>query len=217
MTPAGRPKVPRTPPAALTARAEDVLTHTGPLWRIASTTGDHVLAWNAFRTFGPLPTMRWDPHRPPPREQPGRGVLYAAPDVATVVAERFQKYREVDPHTGTPYLFGWLCARPLSLLDLTGDWPVRNGAAHALLSAPRATCRRYAQAIRDRWPDLDGLQTRSTMDGRLTFALFEPAADSLPDLPAYARPLTQTDTFARVYAAAELIGYHILAPGSADD
>lgn len=212
MSPAGLPKVPREPGLPLKRRPEHVVESDEPLWRIAATSGPFVLPWNGFRSFGPLPPMRWDPHREPMSSQPGRGVLCASPDVATVVAERFQKYRLVDPRTGDPFLFGWLPTRPLALLDLTGDWPLVNQAAHALLSGPRATCRRYAEAILDAWPDLDGLRVRSSIDGRLTFVLFEPAADALPDLPAYARPLTQPDTFAVVHAAAKQLGYAALPP-----
>jgi hypothetical protein len=216
VSPAGLPKVPREPKLPLRRGSQHIVESDEPLWRIAATSGPFALRWNAFRTFGPLPQMRWDPHRPPPSEQPGRGVMYAAPHITTVVAERFQKYRLVDPHTGAPFLLGWRPTRPLRCLDLTGDWPVANRAAHALLSGPRSTCRRYAAAILDSWPDLDGLRVRSSIDGRLTFVLFEPAADALPDLPAYARPLTQPDTFAVVHAAAKQLGYAALPPTSTE-
>ncbi len=210
MTRTPRPKVPQLPSPNLDADARDWVPMESALWRIAATSGDHVLPWNGFRSFGPLPTMRWDPHLPPASLQPTRGVLYASPDLVTVVAEKFQKYRAVDPVTGAPYLYGFSPARPLILLDLTGDWPLRNGAAHALGSAPRVICRRYAAAILDRWPEADGLQCRSTMDGRVTVVLFPHAASALPrGGPGFARPLTQLEVYARVAEAAHQIGYPV--------
>lgn len=206
------PKVPRRPPAPLTRNPEDLVAYSGPLWRIAATVGPHVLKWDALRAFGPLRTMRWDPHRPPPSVQPDRAVTYVAPDVVTVVAERFQKYRELDPNTGAPYLYGFLPTRPLELLDLTGDWPIRNGAAHSLNAAPKSTCRAWAAAILDRWPTLDGLQCRSTMDGRVTFVLFPASVSAYPANPDFAAPLTQGDTFARLATAARRVGYRVLPP-----
>lgn len=206
------PKVPRTPPHPLAREPQDMVSYREALWRISDTTGPHVLPWNSLRTYGPLRTMRWDPHTPPPSAQPERAVTYASPDLVTVMAERFQKYREVDPVSGDPYLYGFLPARQLELLDLTGEWPLRNHASHALNAAPKPVCRAWAAAILDAWPDLDGLRCRSTMDGRVTFVLFPGARGACPERPDFAAPLTQGDTFARVAAAAGAIGYGVLPP-----
>jgi hypothetical protein len=92
--PAGlpHPKLPPAPSAEalrdVGTREDDVLavaTHT-VLWRIHATTGEHVVPWNQVRHFGPLSGCRFDPHEPPPHEQPA-GVLYLALDVASCVAE----------------------------------------------------------------------------------------------------------------------------------
>jgi len=45
--------------------------------------GEHVLPWNTLRTYGPLPSMRWDPHPGPQPISAVEGVLYAAADIAT--------------------------------------------------------------------------------------------------------------------------------------
>jgi hypothetical protein len=37
-------------------------------WRVDKTEGDHALAWNALRTFGPL--LRFDPHDLPEARAP---------------------------------------------------------------------------------------------------------------------------------------------------
>ncbi len=150
--------------------------------------------------------MRWDPHPEPLAEHPDHAVLYAATDIATTVAEVFQTTRRIDLVSGAPHLTGWIPSRPLRLLDLTGTWPVRNGAASALQAAPRPTCRRWAAAIHDTWPDLDGVRATSTMTGLPVIVLWAPAADSFPDAPAFTRPLTQPHTRATVTQAAERLG-----------
>ncbi len=92
-----KPKVPRTPPDRLTKEPADIVDYTGILWRVHRTTGEHVRPWNELRTFGPLPSMRWDPHPgPQPADHPD-GVLYAASDVATSLAEIYQSTRVIEP------------------------------------------------------------------------------------------------------------------------
>lgn len=54
---------------------------------------------------------------------------------------------------------------------------LRNGASHSLASEPRATCRTWARAIAETWPDLDGLWSPSTLTGRINVT---PAADTFP-------------------------------------
>jgi hypothetical protein len=85
--------------------------------------------------------MRYDPHA---RPQPGAtddGVLYAATDIASGLAEVYQTTRVIDTGAGDPTLTAWRPLRPLRLLDLSGTWLIRNQASAALLAAPRSTCR----------------------------------------------------------------------------
>ena len=208
MTP--KPKTPRTPPAQLVRVEDDVVGCPETLWRVHRGEGPHVLPWNGFRTFGPLPTMRWDPH---PGDEPAPstvGVLYCAGDIATCLAEVFQLTRSVDSHSGAPVLSAWQPLRPLRLLDLTETWPVRNGASATLLTAPRSVCRRWARAIRCIWPDLDGLRVRSTLTGRDAVVLWQPAVDSMPELPLFSRPLAAPLVWSMARISAREIGYQML-------
>lgn len=184
-----------------------MVSYTAALWRIHRTTGAHVLAWNRLRTHGPLPSMRWDPHPEPLGDWPGHGVLYAGSDMATAVAETFQTSRRIDERSGRPALTGWRVRRALDLLDLTGDWALRNGAAQSLASAPRPVCRSWARAIHQTWPELDGLLVPSTMTGRPDIVLWEPAADSFPAAPEFSRSLAHPWVRAMLGEIATNIGY----------
>lgn len=134
---------------------------------------------------------------------------YAALDVTTALAEVFQRTRVIDTATSVPYLTAWLPTRDLRLLDLTDTWPIRNGAAHAVTSAPRAVCRAWARSVVDTWPDLDGLWSVSTMTGSATVTLLTAAAPAFPARPAFSRPLNTPALRAALTAAAHQIGYRI--------
>lgn len=132
--------------------------------------------------------MRFDPHPPPPSDHPGIGVTYTALDVATAVTETFQQ-RVIDTGGGRPKATAWRPTRPLRLLNLTDDWALRNGASHSLASGPHSTCRTWARAIVETWPDLDGLWTQSTLTGRTNATLWTPAANSFPASPEFSEYL----------------------------
>lgn len=111
--------------------------------------------------------------------------------------------------SGETCLTSWTPVRALRLLDLTGDWALRNEAAHALHAARRSTGRAWSNAIRDTWPWLDGLWTPSTLTGRPVVALYETAADSFPAVPAFSRALDNAVVWSVVADAARGIGYRI--------
>lgn len=117
--------------------------------------------------------------------------MYAASDLATAVVETFAETGRIDPHSGRPRGTSWSPTRPLNLLELTDDWALRNGASASLTSAPQSTCRSWARAIRETWPDLDGLRTPSTLTGRPNIVLWAPAADTFPtrDGPSFSEYL----------------------------
>ena len=210
MSPRPKPKAPRTPPEQLVREPEDIADYTGTLWRIHRTEGEHMLPWNKLRTYGPLPSMRWDPH---PGSEPisaDEGVLYAAADVTTSLAEVYQATRMIDTRSGAPTLTAWQPPRRLRLLDLSGTWLLRNSASAAMLAAPRSICRRWASAIYTTWPELDGLYVPSTLTGRPNIVLWNAAADSIPAMPAFSRPLTHPLVWSIAQAAAAEIGYRIL-------
>lgn len=202
-------KVPRAPAGPLTRTDTDVLDVRLPLWRIHRTQGQHVLPWDAFRTYGPLPTGRYDPHPAPPGEHHGSGVTYAAMNLSTAIAETFQRSRTVNTVSDAPYATSWAPVRPLRLLDLKGGWALRNGAAHALAHAPRPTCRAWSRAIHAAWEDLDGLWAPSTLDGSPMGALYEPARSAFPPTPAFSRPLTHPVLWSIINRYAQDIGYAV--------
>ena len=106
-------------------------------WRLHRTEGPHVLAWNAFRYFGPV--LRFDPHPPPRSEHPDRAVRYGASTPGAALAEAFQVDRTIDRRRGRPYLTGLPFTRVLSVLDLAvdspGAWVTRAGGTFAIDSA----------------------------------------------------------------------------------
>lgn len=203
---------PPPPPEALAELGPDMVAlapHT-VLWRIAPTAGEHVLAWNVMRGYGPT-TARFDPHPPPPGEGSGERVLYLALAVQTCVAEVFQDTRVVNRRRRAPYLTGFRPRRTLGLLDLAGTWPTRAGASQALNSGPTELSRAWARAIRAAFPALDGLWYPSSMNGNEpSVALFAPAADALPDEPLISVPLAHPGLAEALAAAAQAVGYLLL-------
>ena len=210
MSPRPTPKAPRTPPEPLVREPDDIAEYTGTVWRVHRTQGEYVLPWNSLRTYGPLPSMRWDPHPGPEPIAAAEGVLYAAADIATGLAEVYQATRVIDTRAGAATLTAWEPLRDLRLLDLSGTWLLRNTASAALLAAPRSTCRRWARAIYKTWPELDGLYVPSTMTGRPNIVLWNAAADSMPTMPSFSRPLSHPLVWSIAQAAAGEIGYRIL-------
>jgi hypothetical protein len=154
--------------------------------------------------------MRFDPHPLPLGDHPGVGVIYAATDIDTAVAEAFQSTRTVDTVSGHPHLTSWEPARPLRLLDLTGTWALRNHAANSLSAAPRSTCRAWAQVIHETWPDLDGLWVVATTTGDPSVVLWGPAADTFPANPGFSRPLKAPVVLSLMESAAAHCGYRLL-------
>lgn len=183
-------KVPHRPPGTLHRTEGDLLFWEQPLFRIHRTQGAHVLPWNEFRTFGPIPRGRYDPHPKPTADYPNRGVMYAATDVPTALAEMFQTTREITTGQGAPQLTAWTPLRQLTLLNLCEDWALKNQAAHSLAHGPRAVCRAWSRAIFAEWDDLDGLWAPSTMSGRPIVALYERARSAIPHAPSFSRPLS---------------------------
>ncbi|BEP14382.1 RES family NAD+ phosphorylase [Acidothermaceae bacterium B102] len=215
-SPAPHPKLPSAPSVealhSLGTRDDDVLavaSHT-VLWRIHATAGDHVVPWNQLRHFGPL-DGRFDPHEPPPHEQPA-GVLYLAIEVATCVAEVYQSTRVVNRQDRSPYLTGLRLGRTVRLLDLAGDWPTRAGASQAINSTGRRDVTRgWTRSIHQAFPALDGLWHPSSMHaGRPCVTLFETAQDALPDEAEVSIPLSHPALADALAKVADNLGYLLL-------
>lgn len=205
-------KLPLPPPTEqLRYRHEHLfkVDHSTVLWRVHRTSGAHVVAWNQLRYWGPSTTMRFDPHDPPARTQ-DRGVSYTALAVPTVLAEVFQQRRVINTRRGTPYLTAWNPARTLTLLDLTGTWPVFTGASHVVNTGRRDHCRAWARAIHSAWPELDGLWHRSAMTGGDAVTLFTAAAKSFPSRPVLSMALAHPGLRAHLLDAAAQIKYRVV-------
>lgn len=207
------PKLPEPPPVpALAAVPPDVVEIAAgtSLWRVYFQAGAHPTTWETFRSWGPTGS-RFDPHEPPPALQPERAVLYAAGDVKTCIAEVFQDYRRVERARDAPALVGFATTRPLRLLDLTGVWPTRAGASGAIATGPHARAQRWARAIFAAYAGIDGMQYRSSMNGRgLCRALWAPAQSALPASPRLHRRLDDPVLYDTLRVACADIGYGLL-------
>jgi hypothetical protein len=178
------------------------------VFRVYFAAGPHPGAWNNFRHYGPL-RGRFDHHLPPPRLQE-RGILYLARHPRTCLAEVFQTTRWIDVDTGWPMLAGFRLARGVRLLNLTGLWPTRAGASMALNSGPRPRAQRWAQAIYEAFPVIDGVLYGSSMTGNAPcIALFERAVDALPTNPELHRPLSDPTLESLLVRSAASLGYEM--------
>lgn len=179
-------------------------------WRVHRTSGPFVSAWNEPRRFGPLATARFDPH-PEPAAISSEGVLYVASDVPTALAEAFQRTRVVDRELDAPRLTLLRFRRPLDVLDLGSAWPTRAGASQAISTGPRNRARRWAQAIRSAFPDLDGVVYPSSMHaGHPCLALWRPADDAMPTTSDVSIALNDPALGYAIIRAADRIGYRIV-------
>jgi RES domain len=206
-------KLPAPPPrGALAARLPPrikSLARGTVLWRIYHRGGAHPAAWNRFRHFGPVPTMRFDPHSLPACEQ-SRGIVYAALRVYTCFAEVFQETRTIERYRGGPCLVGLELARSVALLDLTGTWPTRAGASMARSSGRRDRARAWSARIYEDYPEVEGLYYPSSMDGNQpAVVLYERAQDALPARPVFHRTLADPALDAAVVKAALLFNYAV--------
>lgn len=204
-------KLPWPDQAKIASVDPDVVRVDGVLWRLHTPAGDYPLRWNELRTFGPLPTARFDPWLSSPQDRRTdpvtSGVGYFAFDIPTCLAEVFQVRRIVDRGAGVQ-LTAFPPTRQLELLDLRGDWPLAIGASHLINSGPKDRCRAWAHAIRSVHSGYDGL-IYIGMAGRDCVALFAPPGDVFPALPAFSKPLADPALDPYLAMAAEQIGYGV--------
>ncbi len=202
-------KFPEPPDPLVTPPVIMMLPESTVLFRIYSMGCRYPIAWNEFRHYGPTHS-RFDHHLDPESVQ-DRGILYAATQPTTCLAEVFQATRVIDRAGNAPWLVGFDCIRPLALLDLTGVWPTRVGASMAINSGPRPRARRWSRAIYAAFPTLDGLYYASSMhQNRVAVALYERAKDGLPSSPSFHRALVDPSIERRLDAAAVALGYRLV-------
>jgi RES domain len=181
-------------------------------WRVHRTDCEYVLAWNEFRTYGPL--LRFDPHPETKGEHPDHAVWYGGSAPGVALAEAFQEDRTIDRVRGAPYLTSLQFNRELRLLDVAADsvgaWPTRAGGNFAMSTAPRAITQRWARVIVEAFPTLDGIRYNSRFAGKACMALFVPAAAAMPERPVTSHPLTHPGLARRIAGVAERLGYAMI-------
>lgn len=206
------PKFPPPPPVpelALVAPDRVVVPAGTELWRIYLRGGAHPTLWNMMRSFGPT-SGRFDPHRPPARDQERR-VLYCAEHGPTCLAEVFQDTRIIDRRARDPWLVAFRLERDVTLLDLCGTWPTRAGASMAINTGPRARAREWARAIHSAYEQVEGVRYPSSMCGnRASVALWERGETALPDVPVFHRPLVDPGLLTPLKNAAAELGYGLI-------
>lgn len=181
-------------------------------WRAHLTQGDHVLAWNGFRSFGPI--LRFDPHAPPQGKDPTHGVWYGASSPDAALGELFQTERVIDRRRKSPYLTALSFTHPLTVLDVathsTGAWITRVGGTFAVSTAPHAITQQWARTIVEAFPHLDGIRYNSRFAGHAGLALFLPARTAMPARPQLSQPLDHPDLMNRMAGAANRLGYLVV-------
>lgn len=176
------------------------------LWRVHFTASEHIVPWNRLRTWGPVPSARWDPHPLPEGDAAPLGAAYLGEDVLTCLAEVFQLTRFVDVDRDTPYVTAFHTTHDLVLADLTGDWLLPAGASAQVAFGEKARTRAWARAIHEAWVDLDGVYSLSAMAlSRKVVTLWN--TDAVPADPAFSAPLNSPAIIADVAAAAAEIRY----------
>jgi hypothetical protein len=205
-------KLPEPPPAATLAAVPPAvrsLVAGTELWRLYFRGGEHPTVWEQFRSWGPT-AARFDHHLPPPRDQ-ARAVLYAAASALTSVAEVFQDTRVIDRRRNQPSLAGFRLAHAVGLLDLTGTWPTRAGASMALASGPRPRAQRWARAIYEAYPSVEGLYYPSSMHANApAVALFERARSAVAGPPVFQRALIDPSLLAALKTTASTLGFGLV-------
>jgi hypothetical protein len=204
------PRPPRVVELVQLGAIVNVLPAGTRLRRIYFQGGSNPARWDSFRFYGPIDTARFDHHIPPPSHDQ-RGILYAATEITTCLAEVFQGRRVINTRRREPWLVSLALTRDVVLLDLTGVWPTKARASMAINTGPRGTCRLWSQRIYEAYPQVDGLYYCSSMHAnRPAVALYERAMDALPARPLLHRPLKDPMLFTALRNAAHSLGYRLV-------
>ena len=205
-------KVPATPPSAFTIDPSHLREFTGLLWRVYRTVGPHPVKWDELRHFGPVAGMRFDPHPLPQRVHPDIGVMYAATDIVTTLGEVYQDGREITRSVGGAAVVSWEPSRNLTLLDLTTNWPVLNGAAASMMMDDKQHTQAWAQAIYYRaGHTLDGLYHQSSITNQPIVTLFSQTErhQAFPPRPRFRALLSDSAADPLVWSAAKALGFKV--------
>jgi hypothetical protein len=208
-------KYPNSPGSAVLAEITPsvaTLPAGSTLARVYYTSSAHPLPWNELRSYGPL-NFRCDHHLPTAAGEPqerARAVYYAAANAVTCLAEVFQATRRIDRVYQAPWLVVFNTVRPLSLLDLTGDFAARMGASTAIHSGSRVRARGWARDLYEAFPLAEGvLYSSSIHAGAAALALNERVlrAPLFPPHPELHRALADDVLLDPLKHAAQALGY----------
>jgi hypothetical protein len=132
--------------------------------------------WDAHRFYGPLPSMRFDHHAPPPGLSPDRSVWYASTSLVGAVAESFGNIGVVDRACGRRVVVVRV-VRALAVVDLVGVGARRVGLTQEVGSATdHAKTQEWARAFYDQCVQLVGIRWRGRQSGSICFVLNDRAA-----------------------------------------
>ncbi|MGI9286709.1 MAG: RES family NAD+ phosphorylase [Pseudomonadales bacterium] len=182
--------------------------------RIYRRGGDHPTLWDAFRYFGPT-SARFDHQL---RDTDGkshvqdRGVIYAATDIVTALAEVFQQKRTINRELDQPCLVSAALACELSLLDLTDTFAVRVGGSMKLASGATLYSQNWSRAFYECYPTIHGLYYPSSLSNRPVMALYERALPLRPfeEAPRFHRALRDALLLEPLRNASREIGYDLI-------
>ena len=211
------PKLPNRPdPARLRGRAPRLISlRSGSLLhRVYRRGGRYPTPWNAFRFFGPT-AARFDHHLPDAKGyacEQERGVFYAATDIVTALAETFQHRRTVNRRTDRPWLVSFRLSRELTLLDLTGTFPVSVGGSLKLVTGPALYAQNWSRGFYGAYPQIEGLYYPGSLTNRPVVALYERALrlDPFPATPEIHRALDDPLLLEPIRNACRTLGYDLL-------
>ena len=211
------PKLPNRPDSdRLRAREPSLISIPAGsvVHRVYRRGGAYPTLWNAFRFFGPT-SARFDHQLPDegggPSEQK-RGVLYAATDIVTALAEAFQQGRTVNRLANGPWLVSFALASELMLLDLTGTFSASVGASMKLVSGPTLYSQNWSRGFYDCYPGIHGLYYFGSLTNRPVIALYERALDAgvFPTTTSAHRSLDDPLLIEPLRNACRTIGYDFL-------
>ncbi len=211
------PKFPEPPGVAVLRAIEpDIIPlEAGTvLWRVYFRRGRHPTTWSTFRFVGPA-NGRFDHHliESGPLQLQQRGILYAALEGPTCLAEVFQDSRVIDTIRGEPALVGFVTQASVRLLDLTRTFPTRAGASMAINTGAKSRARRWALQFYEAYPDHAGILYASSMHGNSpAVALNERAKATaiVPTRPVFHRALSDLSIWRILQGVAAEIGYELL-------
>lgn len=198
-----------TDPALLLDPRSRTLDRGEALARVHLRAGPHPTEWFAFRSFGPLPAGRFDPHDLPTGPDKLQTVAYTGRrtddvDALTVcLAEAYQRTRTINVRLHDPHFTVFTLALPVHLLAL----------GHT--TANRQQTQDWARQRYATTPPSDGVIYPSEQARSLGHAenicLWGPhAVNALPQHPLMSRPLSDPALLGAVQEACTRLGYLLI-------